>query len=104
MVLFSQIRLLFPEEGLVYDYKLYDAGLSSAEEDLDEDVIREVKYFTFNSKLGNLGPGTRKQHSPAGSFSHQGQIRKACRSQARMFKVKSCFSVKEEGSFLSSEF
>lgn len=66
LALFPQIQLLFPEEGLVYDYKLYDAGLSSAEEDLDEEVIREVKYFTFNSKLGNLGGGTRKQHSPAG--------------------------------------
>lgn len=64
--LFSQIRLLFPEEGLVYDYKLDDAGLSSTEEDVDEEVIREVKYFIFNSKLGNLGGGTRKQHSPTG--------------------------------------
>lgn len=64
--LFSQIRLLFPEEGLVYDYKLDDAGLSSTEEDLDEDVRKEVKYLTFNSKLGNLGGGTRKLHSPTG--------------------------------------
>ncbi|XP_037242845.1 dynein heavy chain 1, axonemal [Falco rusticolus] len=37
----EKIQLLFPEEGLVYDYKLYDAGLSSAEDDLDE-VAREV--------------------------------------------------------------
>lgn len=54
IVLFPQIQLLFPEEGLVYDYKLNDAGLNNAEDDLDEDVIREVKYFTSNSKLGNL--------------------------------------------------
>nr|XP_021152153.1 dynein heavy chain 1, axonemal [Columba livia] len=38
----EKIQLLFPEEGLVYDYKLYDAGLSSPEEDLDEEVIKEV--------------------------------------------------------------
>lgn len=56
------MRLLFPEEGLVYDYKLDDAGLSSTEED-DEDVRKEVKYFTFNSKLSNLGGGTRKRQS-----------------------------------------
>ncbi|NXE09964.1 DYH1 protein, partial [Lophotis ruficrista] len=40
----EKIQLLFPEEGLVYDYKLYDAGLSSAENDLDEEVIREVRW------------------------------------------------------------
>ncbi|XP_009915551.2 dynein axonemal heavy chain 1 [Haliaeetus albicilla] len=40
----EKIQLLFPEEGLVYDYKLYDAGLSSAEDDLDEEVIREVRW------------------------------------------------------------
>lgn len=42
MALFSQIQLLFPEEGLVYDYQL-NAGLSSTEDDLDEDVVWEVK-------------------------------------------------------------
>ncbi|XP_010014835.1 PREDICTED: dynein heavy chain 1, axonemal, partial [Nestor notabilis] len=42
--LFSQVQLLFPEEGLVYDYKLNDAGLSSPEDDLDEEVIREVRW------------------------------------------------------------
>lgn len=57
---FSQVRLLFPEEGLVYDYKLNDAGLSSTE-DLDEDTLEEVKYFNFNSKLGLMTGGkTRK--------------------------------------------
>ncbi|NXR16043.1 DYH1 protein, partial [Semnornis frantzii] len=38
----EKVQLLFPEEGLVYDYKLCDAGHSSAEDDLDEEVIREV--------------------------------------------------------------
>lgn len=42
----TQIQLLFPEEGLVYDYKLDDAGLSSAEEDLEEEIVKEVKDFT----------------------------------------------------------
>lgn len=63
--LFSQIKLQFPEEGLVYDYKLNDAGLSSTE-DVDEDESGEVKYFIFNSELGNLGGETTKQHSPTG--------------------------------------
>ncbi|NWW95122.1 DYH1 protein, partial [Rhynochetos jubatus] len=40
----EKIQLLFPEEGLVYDYKLYDAGLSSAEDDVDEEVMREVRW------------------------------------------------------------
>nr|XP_009665828.1 PREDICTED: dynein heavy chain 1, axonemal [Struthio camelus australis] len=40
----EKIQLLFPEEGLVYDYKLDDAGLSSAEDDLDEEIIREVRW------------------------------------------------------------
>uniref|UniRef100_A0A8C2YBK7 Dynein axonemal heavy chain 1 n=1 Tax=Coturnix japonica TaxID=93934 RepID=A0A8C2YBK7_COTJA len=33
-------KLLFPEEGLVYDYKL-TAGFTSAEDDLDEEVVWE---------------------------------------------------------------
>ncbi|NWQ64257.1 DYH1 protein, partial [Neopipo cinnamomea] len=40
----EKIELLFPKEGLVYDYKLDDAGLSSTEEDVDEEVIREVRW------------------------------------------------------------
>uniref|UniRef100_A0A8C5T8B7 Dynein axonemal heavy chain 1 n=1 Tax=Malurus cyaneus samueli TaxID=2593467 RepID=A0A8C5T8B7_9PASS len=35
----ERMRLLFPEEGLVYDYRLDDAGLSSIEEDFDEEDI-----------------------------------------------------------------
>ncbi|NXM42418.1 DYH1 protein, partial [Gymnorhina tibicen] len=41
----ERVRLLFPEEGLVYDYKLDDAGLSSTEEDMDEEVVRETPIF-----------------------------------------------------------
>ncbi|XP_038005283.1 dynein heavy chain 1, axonemal [Motacilla alba alba] len=40
----ERIRLLFPEEGLVYDYKLDDAGLSNTEEDVDEEVRKEVHW------------------------------------------------------------
>ncbi|NXX05401.1 DYH1 protein, partial [Larus smithsonianus] len=50
----EKIQLLFPEEGLVYDYKLYDAGLSSAEDDLDEEVVKEVcweKWLDSSAKF-----------------------------------------------------
>ncbi|NXX67841.1 DYH1 protein, partial [Spizella passerina] len=41
----ERIRLLFPEEGLVYDYKLDDAGLSSTEEeDEDQTPILQVHW------------------------------------------------------------
>ncbi|XP_051667332.1 dynein axonemal heavy chain 1 [Manacus candei] len=40
----EKIQLLFPKEGLVFDYKLDDAGLSSTEEDVDEEVTREVHW------------------------------------------------------------
>ncbi|CAM5127491.1 unnamed protein product [Eretmochelys imbricata] len=43
----EQIQLLFPEEGLVYDYKLDDAGLSNPEEDVDEDVVKEVGWVNW---------------------------------------------------------
>lgn len=36
-----QIHLCFPEEGLVYDYRLDDAGISNLEDD-DEDEERKV--------------------------------------------------------------
>ncbi|XP_023791251.1 dynein heavy chain 1, axonemal [Cyanistes caeruleus] len=39
----ERIKLLFPEEGLVYDYKLDDAGLSSTEED-DDEVPKQVHW------------------------------------------------------------
>ncbi|XP_053933024.1 dynein axonemal heavy chain 1 [Cuculus canorus] len=40
----EKIQLLFPEEGLVYDYRLHDAELSNAEDDTDEEVIRQVHW------------------------------------------------------------
>lgn len=36
-----QIQLCFPEEGLVYDYRLDDAGISNLEDD-EEDEERKV--------------------------------------------------------------
>jgi len=44
--------LQFPEQGLVYDYKLNDAGLTSAdvddgEDDDDADNKKEKVYFGF---------------------------------------------------------
>lgn len=38
-----QIELCFPEEALVYDYRLDDAGVSNLEVD-DGDEARKVKY------------------------------------------------------------
>lgn len=34
---FCQVRLHFPKEGLVFDYRLDDAGISSIEDDEDDD-------------------------------------------------------------------
>lgn len=31
------MKLLFPEEGLVFDYRLDDAGISSTEDEEDEE-------------------------------------------------------------------
>lgn len=39
-----QVTLLFPEEGLVYDYVLDDAGISSTAEDEDDDTQRKVRH------------------------------------------------------------
>ncbi|KAF7249782.1 Dynein heavy chain 1, axonemal [Varanus komodoensis] len=40
----EKIQILFPEEGLVYDYKLDDAGISSLEEEEDEDEVNVVGW------------------------------------------------------------
>ena len=50
---YSQISLLFPEKGLVYDYQLDDGGITKAEKrgdvDLDDDEVLDesgkVGYF-----------------------------------------------------------
>lgn len=40
-----QIELCFPEEGLVYDYKLNDGGITNFEDD-DDSNIKQVKPFS----------------------------------------------------------
>lgn len=44
------MSLLFPDEGLVYDYKLDDAGISlPAQEEDDEEEIRNKKVIVEKS-------------------------------------------------------
>ena len=43
------MKLLFPEEGLVYDYQLQDGGVSNSNSDRDDDED-EVK----NVEVGRL--------------------------------------------------
>ncbi|XP_022600673.1 LOW QUALITY PROTEIN: dynein heavy chain 1, axonemal-like [Seriola dumerili] len=42
----EKIKLCFPEEGLVYDYRLDDAGISNLEDD-DEDEERKVQWVSW---------------------------------------------------------
>ena len=37
------LKLMFPEEGLVYDYRLDDAGASVMEKSESEEVVAEIK-------------------------------------------------------------
>ncbi|XP_053577059.1 dynein axonemal heavy chain 1 [Bombina bombina] len=43
----EQAGMLFPEPGLVYDYRLDDAGISSAAEEDDEDTKKKVCWVTW---------------------------------------------------------
>nr|XP_034961987.1 dynein heavy chain 1, axonemal isoform X3 [Zootoca vivipara] len=50
----EKIELLFPEKGLVYDYKLNDAGISSIEEEEDEEFVNMVcweNWMDFSSSF-----------------------------------------------------
>lgn len=38
----SQITMLFPEEGLVFDYRLEDAGISNTNDEEDEEEGKQV--------------------------------------------------------------
>ncbi|XP_054472107.1 dynein axonemal heavy chain 1 [Anoplopoma fimbria] len=42
----EEIQLFFPEEGLVYDYRLDDAGISNFEDD-EEDEERKVEWVSW---------------------------------------------------------
>lgn len=49
---FIKILLLFPPEGLVYDYRFDDAGLTLPPmEDDEEETIRSSKVTTFTFTL-----------------------------------------------------
>ncbi|XP_030634236.1 dynein heavy chain 1, axonemal [Chanos chanos] len=43
----EKIRLCFPEEGLVYDYRLDDAGISNLEEDEEDSKERKVRWVSW---------------------------------------------------------
>ena len=49
----SQVALLFPEEGLVFDYRLEDGGISSTSDDEDEE--EEGKQVTEAWSQGQHG-------------------------------------------------
>lgn len=51
MHLFVQIQLCFPEEGLVYDYRLDDAGISHFEDEDEDDKDRKVKRLRLNTQI-----------------------------------------------------
>ncbi|CAO2638238.1 Dynein axonemal heavy chain 1 [Lemmus lemmus] len=47
-MILEQVKLLFPEEGLVFDYRLDDAGISSTEdEEDDEDENKQVAWVKW---------------------------------------------------------
>ena len=49
IIVLLQIKMLYPEEGTVYNYNLDDAGISSSDSDdaLDDDEKGEKKVNTF---------------------------------------------------------
>ncbi|KAJ8259834.1 hypothetical protein GJAV_G00174010 [Gymnothorax javanicus] len=50
----ENVLLCFPEEGLVYDYRLDDAGISNAEEDEDESKMRKVMWVSWMESAQSL--------------------------------------------------
>ncbi|KAG7477961.1 hypothetical protein MATL_G00075170 [Megalops atlanticus] len=50
----EKVALCFPEEGLVYDYRLDDAGISSPEEDEDEGKARKVRWASWMESSQSL--------------------------------------------------
>ncbi|KAG7240353.1 hypothetical protein INR49_026924, partial [Caranx melampygus] len=49
----EEIKMCFPEEGLVYDYRLDDAGISCFEDD-DEDGERKVQWVSWMKYAKNV--------------------------------------------------
>ncbi|VTJ73574.1 Hypothetical predicted protein [Marmota monax] len=52
----ENLTLLFPEEGLVYDYRLEDAGISSTEDDYEED--EDSKQVAWVKWMNSSAPFT----------------------------------------------
>ncbi|XP_060766195.1 dynein axonemal heavy chain 1 [Neoarius graeffei] len=50
----EKIRLCFPEEGLVYDYRLDDAGISQLHEDEEDENRREVQWVNWMKYANNI--------------------------------------------------
>ncbi|XP_027011591.1 dynein axonemal heavy chain 1 isoform X2 [Tachysurus fulvidraco] len=50
----EKIQLCFPEEGLVYDYQLDDAGISHLYEDEEDAERREVKWVNWMQYINNI--------------------------------------------------
>ncbi|KAM9856968.1 dynein axonemal heavy chain 1 [Aulostomus maculatus] len=50
----NKIHLCFPEDGLVYDYRLDDAGISQVEDDEDDDKDREVRWVNWIKNEKNI--------------------------------------------------
>ncbi|KAJ6667676.1 hypothetical protein lerEdw1_015997 [Lerista edwardsae] len=56
----EKMKMPFPDEGLVYDYKLDDAGISSIEDDEDEDNEKKVCWASWmgSSTVFTMVPDT----------------------------------------------
>ncbi|XP_077133083.1 dynein axonemal heavy chain 1 isoform X2 [Ranitomeya variabilis] len=56
----EKVTILFPEDGLVYDYVLDDAGISSVAEDEEEDARRKVRWANWmeSSAAFSIAPDT----------------------------------------------
>ncbi|OCT85694.1 dynein heavy chain 1, axonemal [Xenopus laevis] len=50
----EKIAMLFPEQGLVHDYMLDDAGISSASEEDEEDVQKPVRWVNWMDSAGSF--------------------------------------------------
>uniref|UniRef100_A0A8C5QQJ6 Dynein axonemal heavy chain 1 n=1 Tax=Leptobrachium leishanense TaxID=445787 RepID=A0A8C5QQJ6_9ANUR len=56
----EKAEMLFPEEGLVYDYMLDDAGISSKSDEEEEDVLQKVHWVNWmeSSPPFSIAPDT----------------------------------------------
>ena len=56
LVFFSQLSLPFPETGLIYDYRLDDAGISlpALEEDEEEELKKRNVCIIISTSINSL--------------------------------------------------